>query len=182
MKSLVPYCAFLRAINVNGSRIKMQALVQAFEAEHVLNVKAVLASGNLLFLSSLPREELKSYLENRLKENFDFQTEVFLYTKEEIDSLLESNPLESNDQLHTYMVLSEESGEWLLEQVQDPALLEGETLQVSRNQLYWQVPKNSTVDSKVSKGLAKRAIKTLVTTRNRSTIEKISKQLMTMES
>ncbi|MHA6727477.1 DUF1697 domain-containing protein [Chryseobacterium sp. A301] len=181
MKSLVPYCAFLRAINVQGSRIKMQALVQAFEAEHVRNVKAVLASGNVLFLSSLPKSELKSFLENRLKENFDFQTEVFLYTKQEIDSLLQSDPLEPSEQLHTYMVLSEESGEWLLGQVKDQTLLEGETLQVSRNHLYWQVPKNSTVDSRVSKSLARRAIKTLVTTRNRSTIEKISKQLTTIE-
>ncbi len=182
MKPLIKYCAFLRAINVNGSRIKMQSLVHALEGKELLNVKTVLASGNVLFLSSLPKGELKTFIENRLQENFDFRSEVFLYTKEEIEQLLEKDPLEAKQELHTYVVLSEKKGEWLLERVKKETLLEGETLKVSERHLYWQVPRNSTVDSKVSKKLSKREIKTLLTTRNKNTLEKISKQLNLMES
>ncbi|MHA6697646.1 DUF1697 domain-containing protein [Chryseobacterium sp. A321] len=182
MKPLIKYCAFLRAINVNGSRIKMQSLVHALEGKELFNVKTVLASGNVLFLSSLPKGELKAFIENRLLENFDFLSKVFLYTKVEIAQLLQNDLLEAKESVHTYLVLSEKEGEWLLEQVKEEALLEGETLAVSKGQLYWQVPKNSTGDSGVSKKFARRSIKTLLTTRNRNTLEKIYKQLSQMES
>ena len=49
-KNIFKYAAFLRGINVGGNNIiKMEELKKVFESMGFLNVKTILASGNVLF-------------------------------------------------------------------------------------------------------------------------------------
>jgi len=155
----------------------MQALVKAFEIEELKQVSTVLASGNLLFQSDLPAVELKELLRATLEKRFNFKSEIFLLTIEQIASILKENPLKQNADFHSYVVISEQTGEWLLNEVLPLELLPGELLKISSGVLYWQVSKNSTTDSNVSKALARRALKPRTTVRNFNTVEKIYQKL-----
>ena len=46
------YCAFLRGINVGGTKLKMADLKKEFEAAGFTDVITVLATGNVIFSSA----------------------------------------------------------------------------------------------------------------------------------
>lgn len=89
------YAAFLRGINVGGKTlIKMEDLREAFEVLGFLNVKTVLASGNVLFDSPL-MESTKSLSQNigvKLRETLGREILVIVRSTDDLRELEARQP------------------------------------------------------------------------------------------
>ncbi len=80
------YVALLRAVNVGGRTIKMDALRAAFAELGFDDVATFIASGNVLFNASGRRGSVESRIETHLAERFDFEVATFLRTGTELES------------------------------------------------------------------------------------------------
>jgi uncharacterized protein (DUF1697 family) len=93
MSTLKSYVAFLRGINVGKKIIKMDDLKNVFESLGFVNIKIVLASGNVRFES--PERDmsiLKQQIEAGLEKRFGFRITILVRKLEDIRKLIESNP------------------------------------------------------------------------------------------
>ena len=87
------YVALLRGVNLLGaSTLKMDDL-RAIAAELGLgSPRTLIASGNLLFTSPIPEEELRRKLEQRLLEHMGREVRVILRTAKEMEEVISANP------------------------------------------------------------------------------------------
>jgi uncharacterized protein (DUF1697 family) len=80
--------AFLRAINVGGRRIKMDALKILFEEVGLLNVQTFLASGNVVFdTAGEEPSSLEAMLEQVIFKTFGFESQVMVRSIEAIQAV-----------------------------------------------------------------------------------------------
>ena len=88
------YVALLRGINVGGKTLKMEPLVELFEAMKLANVRTYIQSGNVLFTAAASGAgKLKAELESRIAKRFGLAVTVILRTRRELKRVLDSNPL-----------------------------------------------------------------------------------------
>jgi len=171
-------CAFLRGINVNGKKMMMADICDLFRQESVDNVRSVLATGNIIFDSSLSKSELKSKLENAISRHYQSSESLFIKDREEIGSILKDVPFTSRADLHIYVFICEIGFESvLMERFLSITPAADEKALIYANQFYWQVRKGETLDSGFSKILADKKLRTLFTSRNINTIQKINEKM-----
>ncbi len=93
-KKQIAYAAFLRGINVGGHRsVKMDKLKKVFESLGFMNVKTLLASGNVVFQApSMSASVLNKQIEEKLKKTFGFEIGVLSRTIRELQRLDEAKP------------------------------------------------------------------------------------------
>lgn len=105
------YIAMLRGINVSGQKkILMKDLSSLFISLGFTNVKTYIQSGNVLFQSKNKNvEELILSIEKKILEVFGFEAAVFIRTKEELKSVLGSNPFPKKDPSRIYVSFLNES-------------------------------------------------------------------------
>ena len=79
------YIAFLRAINVGGHTVKMDALRKMFESLGFSNVKSLLQSGNLIFDGGGRRTgaAAERALEEAARQRLPLDADFFVRTAEE---------------------------------------------------------------------------------------------------
>ena len=80
------YIAFLRAINVGGHVVKMEALCGLFVSLGFLNVETFIASGNVLFETNLNRN-LEKKIESKLREALGYDVATFIRTDAELKAV-----------------------------------------------------------------------------------------------
>jgi len=179
------YCVFLRGINVNGIKIKMEDLKEVFCTMGFLGVKTILATGNVMV--SLPEEsktgqELKSFIEKELSEHFHYEAHVILRSKKEIQNIFSAaKNITVPEGCHNYLLLCDEHEIYL--ELKDSFDLQPHTPQeqliLSESGAFWIVPKGFTLDSAFgSKILGNKKYKSVLTSRNVNTIEKIYKFML----
>ena len=85
----MPRCvAFLRAVNVGGRVVKMDALRAEFEALGLARVETFIASGNVIFESrSRKLDALERRIEARLNTAFGFAIDTFVRTVGELAAI-----------------------------------------------------------------------------------------------
>jgi len=87
------YFAFLRAINVGGHTVKMEALRRNFEELGFAGVETFIASGNVIFeTGNGPVTELENRIEAGLAETLGFKPVVFLRTLPELTQIVACQP------------------------------------------------------------------------------------------
>ncbi len=86
------YAAFLRGINLGGRTVKMDELRKTLEEAGFKNVKTLLASGNVIFETSVPAAKLNGTIEAQLKKAFGFDIDVILRSESEIQALVKADP------------------------------------------------------------------------------------------
>ena len=87
------YAAFLRAINVGGHIVKMDALRRCFEALDYDDVETVIASGNVLFASSSRSSQaLEKSIEKHLQATLGYAVETFVRTPAEMAAVAAYRP------------------------------------------------------------------------------------------
>ena len=93
-KKQIAYAAFLRGINVGGHKlVKMDALKKAFESLGFMNVKTLLASGNVVFQAPpMSASVLTKQLEEKLKKTFGFEISVLIRPMKELQRLDKAKP------------------------------------------------------------------------------------------
>lgn len=86
----MPRCiAFLRAVNVGGRTVKMDALRAAFEALGLAKVQTFIASGNVVFETrARDLAALERRIETQLQERFGFELDTFIRTEAELAAIV----------------------------------------------------------------------------------------------
>src|SRR5208283_5358354 len=83
--SMPRYFAFLRAINVGGHVVKMEALRGHFEDMGLPGVETFIASGNVIFQAkSAKAADLEGKIERRLESVLGYPVATFLRTESEL--------------------------------------------------------------------------------------------------
>lgn len=88
------YVAFLRGINNIGSKtVKMDELKRIFEATGLQNVRTILASGNIVFETTISETHtIITETERQLEKKLGYKVSVVLRTLDELHLLVKSNP------------------------------------------------------------------------------------------
>jgi uncharacterized protein (DUF1697 family) len=89
------YIAFLRAVNVGGRVVKMDALRRNFEALGFSNVETFIASGNVIFeAAERDAPALEARIAKELKGELGYEVAVFLRTDAELAVLVKYQPFD----------------------------------------------------------------------------------------
>lgn len=104
------YVLLLRGINVGGNQIiRMADLKEVLSRTGLMeDVETYIQSGNVLFTTTqTDRKLLSDGIAQALKENFGYQSGVFLFTSQEVDSIISSAPqgFGSSPDLYRYDVI-----------------------------------------------------------------------------
>jgi uncharacterized protein (DUF1697 family) len=92
------YVAFLRAINVGGHTVKMDALRRLFEALGFSGVETFIASGNVVFESdSTAAARLEVKIESCLAKALGYEVRTFLRTDAEVAAISKYKPFRETD-------------------------------------------------------------------------------------
>lgn len=87
------YVALLRAVNVGGTgKLPMTVLAEMCEAAGFNQVRTYVASGNVVFRSGRPEDQVRSALENPLRAHAGKSMRVVVRTAFEIADALARNP------------------------------------------------------------------------------------------
>ncbi len=100
------YIAFLRAINVGGHTVKMDALRQHFESLGFTGVETFIASGNVVFeTESTDAQALERQIEGALHAALGYEVATFIRTTAELAAVAQYEPF-ATSALATAMALS----------------------------------------------------------------------------
>ncbi len=178
------YCVFLRGINVNGIRIKMQDLKVLFDEMGFTEVQTILATGNVIITEperGNDRVGLKAMIEKGLNERFGYEAHIFLRDQKElidISNHSKSYPIAEN--CHHYLLICDqkELPSELMEIYETMTHAANEQFNLLERDAFWVIPKGNTLDSVFgSKILGSKKFKSRLTSRNMNTIEKVIKVL-----
>ena len=90
---MTSYVALLRGVNLVGkSTLRMGDLKRIAEDLNLHDARTYIASGNLLFTSAEPEEELRRLLETDLQAHMSKEVRVMLRTAEEMEAVVAANP------------------------------------------------------------------------------------------
>ena len=85
--------AFLRAINVGGHNVKMDALRKLFESLGYTDVQTFIASGNVIFETDAKNAHiLETQIEKKLKASLGYNVSTFIRTGPELSAILKHKP------------------------------------------------------------------------------------------
>ena len=168
------YILFLRAVNVSGKNIiKMAELKSLLIQEGFEGVKTYIQSGNVLLQSSLSKTDVQNKVHRIIQEKFELDITIFIYTQEELISILDKNPyklpLEGNKVIITFIEIGIAA-----EIINKIKLIDigNETFTIHNHIVYYYLP-DGMAKSKLNNSFFEKQLKTLATGRNRNTIEKI---------
>ena len=169
---MTKYVALLRGINVGGRIIKKDELKACFEKLSLQNVKAVLQSGNVIFVSDLKSSELKQKIGAALTKTFNYPAKVWVFSVEELEKIIEANPFtDAPADYHQYVIFFEDGLE--KEFVSEDIERGDEEVQAGNGVVYWKVQKGMTLKSARGKETSKAKYKNS-TTRTINTLKKLA--------
>jgi uncharacterized protein (DUF1697 family) len=105
------YIAFLRAINVGGTKIiKMEDLKKHFESSGCINVQTYINSGNVIF-EAKESAILEEKIEKQLEKALGYKVETFLRTMDEVAEIVSKPAFEpqGDETLHVVFLRNRQS-------------------------------------------------------------------------
>jgi uncharacterized protein (DUF1697 family) len=174
---MTQYAVFLRGVNVGGVNLKMADVATALTDAGLADVRTILATGNVTLDSPDAADAVRSTAEKALRKTFGYDAWVLVYPTTRVRAIVDDYPFEpevdgyqsyvtfvsDNDVLDELAALSGEAGA-------DEKIARGPK---SAGVIYWQVPKNQTLDSTIGKTMGKKRYKSSTTTRNLRTLVKV---------
>jgi len=169
--------ALLRGINVSGQKtVKMTDLKKAFESLLFENVRTYGQSGNVIFdCTGAETVKLATRVEAKVSETFGFSTNVIIRTQQELDKIIENNPLVDKadvalDKLYVTFVLDipDETDVSKL----DITPGDNEKFAIVRSEVYLYCP-NGYARTRLNNAMFETKLSTVATTRNWRTINKL---------
>jgi len=89
---MTTHVALLRAVNVGGRSVAMEALRKLFAGVGIDGARTLLQSGNVVFTSGKSPKALEALLETSTADRLGVATEYFVRTAREWDEVLAANP------------------------------------------------------------------------------------------
>jgi uncharacterized protein (DUF1697 family) len=166
------YVAFLRAINVGGHVVKMDALRDLFTTLGYANVRTVIASGNVIFEAKRSAKH-QSAIEAHLHEALGYDVTTFLRTPEELHAVAALSPFEIAEGDVVYVAFlnqppSADGTKRLLALAN-----ELDAFHVAGREAYW-LRRRALGESKYPANFLEKALGTKATVRNMNTVRKIA--------
>jgi len=169
----MPRCvAFLRAVNVGGRTVKMDALRAAFEALALAGVETFIASGNVIFDSSArDLAALERKIEAQLQKSFGFEIHSFVRTLDEVAALSMHPAFDAVATTQVIGFLRSAPTPQALRTIADMAT-DVDRLQVHGRELFW-FSDHKQSESVFSNAVFERALDTRSTFRGLGTLRKL---------
>ncbi|MGH2538802.1 MAG: DUF1697 domain-containing protein [Candidatus Promineifilaceae bacterium] len=172
------YVAFLRAINVGGHIVKMDALRRLFEGLDFANVETFIASGNVRFAApAADRPALEAQMEAQLEASLGYPVATFLRTPAEVAGIAAYRPFApaeleaAGNRLYVALLAEPPAGDRVA------ALLayrsEVDDLHVHGREVYW-LYRRPLGASRFSAALLEKALGRAATVRNMNTIRRLA--------
>lgn len=167
------WVALLRGVNVNGITIRSAELAELFRELGFDDVRTVLASGNVVFSADVPAEQLKTSIEQGLRDRFGYDAWIVLVRHDTLAAVVDGFPFARADERHDYVVFGSDDG--ALDALVADLGLDESVEQVTRGDgvVYWSCPKGSSTDTVFAKRAAAARFKRTTTTRNTNTLRKL---------
>jgi uncharacterized protein (DUF1697 family) len=175
------YVAFLRALNVGGHTVKMDALRAHFEALGFDNVSTFIASGNVLFESGeTDAAKLERRIEQALHEALGYEVATFLRTEAELAEVAAYEPFpdaEPRDGDTRYVVFLQKPLDAAARERVNQLANDRDLLHLNGRELHW-LRRGSLLDSTIADKDWRRAYgRALTTSRNLNTVRRIAAKL-----
>ncbi len=173
------YIAFLRAINVGGHTVKMDALRQLFESLGFSNVETFIASGNVIFEAKAGNaKSLEKKIETCLLEVLGYEVVTFIRTDAEVAEIAKYKPFPQS-QLDAATALN--IG-FLTDSLDDSATQKLMSMQteiddfyIHEREIYWLCKKKQS-ESKISNVVIEKALGVKSTLRGVNTVKKLAEK------
>ncbi len=168
------YISMLRGINVSGQKkINMDDLKKLYESLGFENVQTYIQSGNVIFeCSNKNIADIKSAIEKKIKQLFDFDVIVFIRTKDEFKNLIENSPFSAQDINNLYVTFLSDAPVKISEEEFKKAKAPSEEFLISDREIYLLCP-DGYGRTKLSNNFFERKLKLCATTRNWKTVNKL---------
>ncbi|HWC95197.1 MAG TPA: DUF1697 domain-containing protein [Candidatus Sulfopaludibacter sp.] len=171
------YFAFLRAINVGGHVVRMEALRDLFADLGYSNVETFIASGNVIFeAKSAKAAELERRIEKRLEASLGYPVATFLRTGDELAAISRHRPFDDSAILTAGAFCVGFVGQPLASPVHETLMglqTEIDAFHVHAREIYWLCQKRQS-ESKITNGQLERKLKLPITFRSTTTIQKLA--------
>jgi uncharacterized protein (DUF1697 family) len=173
------YAAFLRGVNVGGVNLKMADVAHALADAGFANVRTILASGNVILESRAGADAVRAKAETALRQRFGYDAWVLVYPLEMVRAIVDAYPFEPElEGYQSYVTFVSDTD--VLDELAALADQAGADEKITRGSepagvIYWQVPKNQTLDRTIGKTMGKKRYKSSTTTRNVRTLAKLLK-------
>jgi uncharacterized protein (DUF1697 family) len=173
------YAAFLRGVNVGGVNLKMADVAAALTDAGLGDVRTILATGNVTLDSPDAADAVRATAEKALRDQFGYDAWVLVYPIKKVRAIVDGYPFEPEvDGYQSYVTFVSDT-----DVLDELAALAGHATAdekiapgpKSAGVIYWQVPKNHTLDSTIGKTMGKKQYKSSTTTRNLRTLAKVLK-------
>lgn len=164
------YAVFLRAINVGGHVVKMDALRTMFEEMGFANVATLIASGNLIVESK--RAASEATIEKALHKALGYEVATFVRTPAELARVAEIEPFAKDDAgtLYIGFCKSPISAEAIAKL--QAAATSDDAFHFDGRELYW-LRRKGVNESKLAGAAMERLLGQKTTMRNRNTVVKM---------
>jgi uncharacterized protein (DUF1697 family) len=167
------YIAFLRAINVGGHIVKMDALRKAFQAMGFANVETFIASGNVIFETrSADDASIERKIEAHLKKALGYEVGTFMRTCAEVAAAAAHEPFAVKNDCAVYLVFLKTAPDRALTQRVMTLRSDADDFHARGRELYWQ-SRGRISESPAAVPFAK-AFGALGTMRNLTTVRKLA--------
>ncbi len=170
------YVAFLRAVNVGGRIVKMDALRRVFEKLAVTEVSTFIASGNVIFESDGAPDDLEAAIEKSLKATLGYDVTTMVRTMGNVATVLDivqGKKLSPGNGATLYIGFLKHAPPRAAARAVVGMSNDVDSLRVAGRELYWRCQKSFS-DSTLDGGRLEKALKTPVTLRNFNTVQKIA--------
>jgi uncharacterized protein (DUF1697 family) len=170
------YIALLRGINIGGKRIKMAQLRDVFESMDFKSVRTYLQSGNVIFEhNSTDTAKISNLIEKKIIQTFGFSVNVIIRTEGEFENIINDNPFikDANidfDKLHVTFLHDRPDKNTVLNLEVNKD--KNEKFEVIGREIYLYLP-NGYAKTKLTNNVFEKKLKTIATTRNWKTTNKI---------
>jgi uncharacterized protein (DUF1697 family) len=171
------YIAFLRAINVGGHVVKMEALREHFETLGFDAVETFIASGNVIFQAKAGKvDALQRKIEAHLQKALGYEVATFIRTDAEVAAAAQYQPFKQAvpkvGVLHVAFL--EEPLDASAQQILMKFKTEVDEFHVNRREIYWWCKLKQSSDSAFNNARFEKALQTRATWRNINTVVRLA--------
>jgi uncharacterized protein (DUF1697 family) len=166
------YVALLRGVNVGGNnKLPMKSLCALCEAQGCANVQSYIQSGNVVFKATAKiAKAFSAKLKSQIKEELGFETTVILRTGAEMNAIVANNPFAETKFCHVMFLANEPN---LTDVVKLNPICEGEeAFSLRGKEIFLYLP-NGVGNSKMASYSFDKILRTVGSTRNWQTVQKL---------
>lgn len=166
------YVAFLRAINVGGHVVKMDALKALFEAMRLADVATFIASGNVVFRASGEPARIEATIAKALEKALGYPVPTFVRSIDEVAQIARHRPFPAEaGTLYVGLLPSQPTaaGTAGLARLETP----NDRLRLHNREIYWLCG-SSLMDSTVTYARVEQALGLPATFRNIGTVRRLA--------